>query len=199
MLESMLRRRRAARRAAGNVGRPVVDTVTRPAVRRARRRAVQPQLHWSRLAPPRRRRDPQPAPDHLDWHGCFEAYAAAKAQIWRGAGTVAIGNADDPGSPRRLPGRARAAGLGFTLGAPGAGQLGWSAACWSTARSATGRAGRRRRRAPGRPPHNVANALAAAALARPYGVPATAVRAGLRTSVPARTAIELVAEVAGIR
>ena len=48
-------------------------------------------------------------------------------------------------------------------------------------------------------PHNVANALAAAALARAYGVPADAVRAGLRGFVPDRHRNERVAEVAGVR
>ncbi len=38
------------------------------------------------------------APDHLDWHGSFEAYAAAKARIYAGQGSVDVhvGNRDDP-------------------------------------------------------------------------------------------------------
>ncbi len=38
------------------------------------------------------------APDHLDWHGSVGAYADAKARIFehQSAGDVAIGNADDP-------------------------------------------------------------------------------------------------------
>jgi UDP-N-acetylmuramoylalanine--D-glutamate ligase len=48
-------------------------------------------------------------------------------------------------------------------------------------------------------PHNVANALAAAALARAYGVAPTAVREGLRSFVPAGHRIAEVAEVDGIR
>jgi UDP-N-acetylmuramoylalanine--D-glutamate ligase len=47
-------------------------------------------------------------------------------------------------------------------------------------------------------PHNVANALAAAALARAFGVPATAVRDGLRTFRPDAHRIAHVAEVAGV-
>jgi UDP-N-acetylmuramoylalanine--D-glutamate ligase len=37
------------------------------------------------------------APDHLDWHGSFEAYAAAKARIFarQGAGDTHVGNRDD--------------------------------------------------------------------------------------------------------
>ena len=38
------------------------------------------------------------APDHLDWHGSFEAYAAAKARVYvnQGDGDTHIGNGDDP-------------------------------------------------------------------------------------------------------
>jgi UDP-N-acetylmuramoylalanine--D-glutamate ligase len=47
-------------------------------------------------------------------------------------------------------------------------------------------------------PHNVANALAAAALARSYGVDATHVRDGLRSFVPAPHRIATVGEFNGI-
>ena len=47
------------------------------------------------------------APDHLDWHGSFEAYVAAKAKIFarQGAGDVHVGNRDDAeaGGCRRAP------------------------------------------------------------------------------------------------
>jgi len=48
-------------------------------------------------------------------------------------------------------------------------------------------------------PHLVANALAAAALARSFGVPATAVRDGLRTTSLGAHKIQLVADRAGVR
>jgi len=40
------------------------------------------------------------APDHLDWHGSFEAYAAAKARILerQTPGDVVVFDADDPGA-----------------------------------------------------------------------------------------------------
>ncbi|MFE0427630.1 glutamate ligase domain-containing protein, partial [Streptomyces sp. NPDC058953] len=47
-------------------------------------------------------------------------------------------------------------------------------------------------------PHNIANALAAAALARAYGVPASAVRDGLRAFRPDPHRIEKVADVDGV-
>jgi UDP-N-acetylmuramoylalanine--D-glutamate ligase len=48
-------------------------------------------------------------------------------------------------------------------------------------------------------PHNVANALAAAALARSYGVRPTAVRDGLRTVTLGAHKIQTIAETGGIR
>jgi UDP-N-acetylmuramoylalanine--D-glutamate ligase len=38
------------------------------------------------------------APDHLDWHGSIEHYAAAKARIWenQSADDLAVANAEDP-------------------------------------------------------------------------------------------------------
>ena len=47
-------------------------------------------------------------------------------------------------------------------------------------------------------PHNVANALAAAALARAFGVPASAVRDGLRSFQPAAHRIAAVGSAAGV-
>jgi len=44
------------------------------------------------------------APDHLDWHGSVAAYADAKARIFehQSTGDVAIGNADDPAVMKAL-------------------------------------------------------------------------------------------------
>ena len=135
------------------------------------------QLHWSSTLAPQAGALLNLADDHLDWHGGFDALrrgqdAPSGAAADRG---VAVGNLDDPRGGRELLGRgAAAARSAFTLGEPPPGSVG----------VVDGRAGRPRPAtatrielaavADVRPAgaHNVANALAAAALARAYGVAA---------------------------
>jgi UDP-N-acetylmuramoylalanine--D-glutamate ligase len=197
MLESMLRAAGERAVATGNVGLPVVDAV----------RADPPydvlavelssfQLHSAPSVRPEAGALLNLAPDHLDWHGGFEPYAADKERIWTGAATVAIGNADDPEVAKRL---ARAPGrqVSFTLGAPGPEQLG---VVGGTLVDRAFGGGELAAAAGVRPagPHNVANALAAAALARAHGVAPAAIRQGLADFVPDRHRNERVAEIAGV-
>ncbi|WP_433497010.1 UDP-N-acetylmuramoyl-L-alanine--D-glutamate ligase [Sphaerimonospora sp. CA-214678] len=157
------------------------------------------QLHWSRSLAPFAAAVLNVAPDHLDWHGSLEEYAAAKALIYTDAQTV-IYNADDEWSTTLA---APYRGVGFTLGVPRPGQLGVvedllvdRAFTADPAREAAELASL----ADVRPfaPHNVANALAAAALARAYGVPPEAVRRGLARFVPDPHRIAHVATVRGV-
>src|SRR5690606_8243510 len=76
---------------------------------------------WSRTLAPTAAALLNLAEDHLEWHGSFAAYVAAKREIWRGVppGT-AVGNLDDPRVVEILPARR----VGFTLHPPGPGQLG---------------------------------------------------------------------------
>jgi UDP-N-acetylmuramoylalanine--D-glutamate ligase len=78
------------------------------------------------------------APDHLDWHGSFDAYAAAKARVFalQGAADVHVGNLDDEASAA-ISRSARCEVRWFTIGEPsedGAGirdgrlTAGWSGA-----------------------------------------------------------------------
>jgi UDP-N-acetylmuramoylalanine--D-glutamate ligase len=65
------------------------------------------------------------APDHLDWHGSFAAYAAAKARVYarQGEGDVHVGNLDDAGAAamsRRAPCPVR----WFREGSPRPGEVG---------------------------------------------------------------------------
>jgi UDP-N-acetylmuramoylalanine--D-glutamate ligase len=130
------------------------------------------------------------APDHLDRHGTFEAYRAAKLQVFARQGNddvavapVGLGIEDLGGCARRVCfGAAPEADL-----ADRAGQLWWG----DEPLLATGEI--RLRGA-----HNRANAMAAAAICLARGVEADAVRAGLRTFAGVEHRLEEVARVGGV-
>lgn len=180
MLSSMLLAAGLRAAAVGNVGAPLIDAVVAelPYDVLAVELSSQ-QLHFAPSIRPAAGVLLNLAPDHLDWHGSLEAYEHAKAAVW--AGGIAIGNADDPRVAAQLP----ADGIGFTLGEPGEGQLGVaddhlvSRAFGDDALVLAGVAQVRPAGA-----HNVADALAAAALARAHRVGADAITAGLRMFVP---------------
>jgi UDP-N-acetylmuramoylalanine--D-glutamate ligase len=187
--------------AVGNVGTPIVEVVAGTGTDAAKPYDVLAvelssfQLHWSSSLKPYAATVLNVAPDHIDWHGSLEAYAADKAKIFA-PGTLAVVNVDDEWSSRLGERAERSAG--FTLGTPRAGQLGVvddllvdRAFTADPVREAAELAAL----TDVKPfaPHNVANALAAAALARAYGVPADAVGEGLRGFTPDPHRIEHVA------
>lgn len=134
------------------------------------------------------------AEDHLDWHGTFDAYAAAKISLLDKS-TTAILNGDDSEIVSRANhwlGRK----VFFSLNTPAPGEIGiveellvdrafvadpMEAAmfCELTEVSPT-------------VPHNVANALAAAGLARVVGVDHEKIREAIKSFVPGRHRIETV-------
>jgi len=186
--------------AVGNVGTPIVEAVTGEPYDVLAVELSSFQLHWSSSVRPYAATVLNVAPDHIDWHGSLEAYAADKAKIFA-PGTLAVVNVDDEWSTR-LGERAERS-VGFTLGSPRAGQLGVvedllvdRAFTADPVREAAELA----ELADVRPyaPHNVANALAAAALARAFGVPVDAVREGLRRFTPDPHRIELIATVGDV-
>ncbi|HEY7101365.1 MAG TPA: UDP-N-acetylmuramoyl-L-alanine--D-glutamate ligase [Mycobacteriales bacterium] len=198
MLESMLRAAGERAVATGNVGLPVVDAVTAdPPYDVLAVELSSFQLHSAPSVRPAAAAILNLAPDHLDWHGDFEAYAAAKELIWAGEKTVAIGNADDPEVARRLvaaPGRQ----VSVTLAEPGPDQLGVRAGRLVDRAFGGGELAAAAEVCPAGP-HNVANALAAAALARAHGLDPAAVAQGLRAFVPDPHRNEPVGDVAGVR
>ena len=191
--------------AAGNVGLSVVDAVGEqepyPVL------AVELssfQLYWSQSVRPLAAVVLNVAAHHLDWHGDIESYALAKGRVYA-PGTVAVCNADDARSRALAAAAAPYARrvVGFRLGEPGPGELGVTGGVLLD--RAFGDPGG----ADGvvladvadvRPaaPHNVADALAAAALARAYGIPPEAVSGGLERFRPAPHRMSLVASVAGV-
>jgi UDP-N-acetylmuramoylalanine--D-glutamate ligase len=188
MLDAMLKAAGLQSVAAGNIGKPLVEVVGSDAYDVVAVELSSFQLHWSSTVAPLAAAVLNVAPDHLDWHGSLEAYGAAKAKIWS-ASTLAVANADDPGAAELLASVSPSRRVTFTLDAPRRGQLGVveellvdrafvddpdHGAMELATLDDLALAGS----------HNVANALAAAALARAYGVQPSAVRDGLRGVVP---------------
>ncbi|MBB5869370.1 UDP-N-acetylmuramoylalanine--D-glutamate ligase [Allocatelliglobosispora scoriae] len=187
MLASILRAAGLRTAALGNIGEPLVDLPDDYAVLAVELSSFQ--LHWSSTLAPQAGALLNLAPDHLEWHGDIDAYGGAKTAVWRGP--VAVGNLDDPWVRAQLaqaPGRH----VGFTLGADASGSFGVVDG-WLVTPDGT----RIVEAAVIRPAgaHNVANALAAAALAVAHGVPVEAIRAGLEAYLPEHHRNEFVATV----
>lgn len=185
MLESILRAAGVDAVACGNNGLPVLEAV-RAGYRVLVVELSSFQLHWSPQLGPRAAVVLNVSADHLDWHGSLAEYAATKGTVYA-AGTTAVTNADDEWSTRLAAGRA---GVAFTTRAPTGGQLGVMGehlvdrAFGDDAAQSGGTTLARvtEVRPCGR--HNLANALAAAAMARCIGVEAQAVSQGLRAFTP---------------
>ena len=171
MLESILRAAGVDAVACGNVGLPVIDAV------RAGHEVLAVelssfQLHWQSSVRPKAAVVLNVAEDHLDWHGSLDDYAVAKGRIYAGA-ELAVYNVDDVWSTLLAAGHPLP--VGFTLDEPGEHRFGvidgWLVDGDDRLAEVADVP------APGL--HNVANALAAAAMARCHGVRPTAVRDGL--------------------
>ncbi|WP_030748410.1 UDP-N-acetylmuramoyl-L-alanine--D-glutamate ligase [Streptomyces griseus] len=164
------------------------------------------QLHWAPSVRAHSAAVLNLAPDHLDWHGSMEAYAADKGRIYEGNRVACVYNVADPATEdlvREADVEEGCRAIGFTLGTPGPSQLGVvegilvdRAFVENRQKNAQELAEVADVRPPA--PHNIANALAAAALARAFGVDAKAVRDGLRAFRPDPHRIELVEEVGGV-
>jgi UDP-N-acetylmuramoylalanine--D-glutamate ligase len=208
MLESMLAAAGLRTAAVGNIGRPIMEIVLDPepydvlAVELSSH-----QLHWSNSLALHSAAVLNLQPDHLEWHGSFDAYRAAKAKIYAGVQASCVYNVADPATMRLVEEAdvvegARA--IGFTLGIPDRSMLGIvddllvDRAFVEQRKDFALELAKITDVSPPAP-HNVANALAAAALARSFGIPATAVRDGLRRFRVGSHKIEIVADHAGVR
>lgn len=198
--------------AVGNIGVSVLD-----AVLAEQREDAEPydvlavelssyQLHWAPSLRAHSATVLNLAPDHLDWHGSMEAYAADKGRVYRGNTVACVYNAADKATEELV----RAAdveegcrAIGFTLGPPAPSQLGVVDGILVDRAFVADRQKQAQELAEVSDvnppvPHNIANALAAAALARAYGVEPRAVRDGLRAFRPEPHRIARVAEIGGV-
>ncbi|MEU7122786.1 UDP-N-acetylmuramoyl-L-alanine--D-glutamate ligase [Streptomyces zaomyceticus] len=164
------------------------------------------QLHWAPSVRAHSATVLNLAPDHLDWHGSMEAYAADKGRIYEGNQVACVYNVADPATEdlvREADVEEGCRAIGFTLGTPGPSQLGVVEGILVDRAFVPNRqknAQELAEVADVQPPapHNIANALAAAALARAFGVEAKAVRDGLKAFRPDPHRIELVEEIGGV-
>ncbi len=208
MLESMLRAAGLRTAAVGNIGVSLVDAVMDPEGFDVLAIEVgAPQLPFLLTASPLASVCLNIAEDHVDHFGSFEAYVASKARIYANTQVAAVYNVADPVTERMVQEADVVEGcraIGVTLGVPGRSMLGVVDDLLVDRAYIDNRADSALELASVHDvhpfaPHNVFNALAAAALARAAGVPAGAVRDGLRAFEPAGHRIAEVAEANGIR
>jgi UDP-N-acetylmuramoylalanine--D-glutamate ligase len=141
-------------------------------------------------------------PDHVDWHGSVDAYAADKARVLANldAGDTAVIDVDDPGS-RPYAAQLEARGIDVV-------RVSLTHAHASGATVSNGvlvletQGGPVRLVAVGElrilGPHNVSNALAAAAAAHAMGATPAALRTGLATFEPIEHRLEPAGETGGV-
>ena len=212
MLASILQAAGLRAASAGNVGTPLLEAVLHPEPYDVLAVELSSfQLHWQRSVRPVASVCLNLAPDHIDWHGSLEQYRADKAKVYTGTQIACVYNVEDPATQQMVRDADVVEGcraIGFTLGIPGLSMVGMvddvladrafveqrrtSAAELATLADL-------QEHSPSVPPHYVANALAAAALARAYGVGPLSVRDGLRRFVPDPHRIAEVATVHGVR
>ncbi len=207
MLASILKAGGLRTAAVGNIGVSVLDAVLGDEEYDVLAVELSSyQLHWAPSLRAHSAAVLNLAPDHLDWHGSMEAYAADKGRIYEGNQVACVYNVADKATEdlvREADVEEGCRAIGFTLGSPAPSQLGVvdgilvdRAFVEDRQKNAQELAEVADVNPPA--PHNIANALAAAALARAFGVPAKAVRDGLRAFTPDAHRIAHVADVDGV-
>ena len=147
--------------------------------------------------------------DHLDWHGDFETYVAAKAKVFENTQVACIYNVADKATERALEQAdviegARA--IGFTVGVPAISQIGFAEEILCDRAFLNNRQNEALQLAEigdiqsigVLTPHLLANVAAAAALARSFDISPEHIRAAILSFRLDAHRIELVAEHEGI-
>ncbi|MFN8189703.1 MAG: UDP-N-acetylmuramoyl-L-alanine--D-glutamate ligase [Nocardioidaceae bacterium] len=207
MLDAILQAAGLRSAAVGNVGRPIVEAVMDPTPYDVFAVELSSfQLHYTDSMSAESAAVLNVAEDHLDWYASMADYAADKGRIYERVSRACVYNAADPETERLVREAdviegARA--IGFTLDVPPVGMLGVvddilvdRAFIEDRANSAAELCTLEDLASPA--PHFVANALAAAALARAHGVSQAAVRDGLRGFRPDGHRIATIATVGDI-
>ena len=208
MTESMLRAAGLRAIAAGNVGTPILDAIRDPEGYDAIAVELSSfQLHWTYSMSPLASVCLNIAEDHVDWHGSFEAYMADKAKIYENTQVACIYNAEQYETEHMVEEADVIEGcraIGFTTGVPAVSMVGVvegllvDRAFIEQRKDSAAELAAMADLGEYAPRHMVANALAAAALVRAYGVEPAAVRDGLRAYSPGDHRIQPVAHLQDI-
>lgn len=218
MLAAILRAAGLRTAAVGNVGRSLVEAVLDPALDVLAVELSSFQLHFTHTMSLQAGAVLNVAPDHLDWHGTLDAYTRDKGRIYERVQVACVYNVADPATEelvREADVVEGARAVGFVVGTPGPGDLGLVDDVLVDRAFHAAHDDPDRRKSAAElgtladlkqlgdlagvvPTHIVADALAAAALARAHGVPAAAVREGLRSFGPSEHRIQRVAEQDGV-
>ncbi|MBM6404119.1 UDP-N-acetylmuramoyl-L-alanine--D-glutamate ligase [Phycicoccus sp. CSK15P-2] len=214
MLTAMLRAAGLRARSVGNVGTAVLEAVMDPEPYDVLAVELSSfQLHWSHSIAPRASVCLNVAPDHVDWHGSLEEYTRAKGRVYANTEVACVYNVQDEVTMHLVEDaevREGCRAVGFTLATPRLSEVGLvddvlaDRAFVEERRTSAAELGtlddlRAGPDAPPPAPHLVANALAAAALARAHGVPPAAVRQGMRDFTPEPHRIADLGVVRGVR
>ena len=211
MLESMLIADGKKAAAVGNIGRPIIEAILDDVEYDAFAVELSSfQLHWMNNVNLHSAVVLNLHADHLEWHAGddgMDRYAADKAKIYHGVTNSCVYNVDEPVTERMVEDAEVVEGaraIGFTLGTPAISMLGVvddlivDRAFVAQRRDSALELAKVSDVQPFAP-HNVANALAAAALARSFGVKATSVAGGLQRLKLAGHRIETIREAGGVR
>ena len=211
MVESMLISGGLRAASCGNIGTPILDVIRDPEgfdVLVVELSSFQ--LHYLGSIQPYSSAVLNLADDHIDWHGSFQAYADTKAKIYENTQIACVYNINDSATEKMVENAdviegARA--IGFTTGLPGRSQVGYvedilcdraflddrsNSALEIATLSDLAEIGVLT-------PHLMANAAAATALARSYGISPESIKNALRNFRLDAHRIELVSEKDGIR
>ncbi len=208
MLESMLRASGLRSTAAGNIGHSLVEVVMDPAGYDVIAVEVgAPQLPFVHSIEPYASVCLNIAEDHLDLFHDFETYKKTKALVYERTQNVALYNAQDSATIAMVENAEVQEGcraVGFTLATPDVGEVGIVGdfivdRAFVETRSTHALEICQVDDVQPAAIHNVANALAAIAMARSYGVTATAIKEGLVAFMPAPHRVSLVREFENVR
>jgi UDP-N-acetylmuramoylalanine--D-glutamate ligase len=200
MIESIFKRSGIKGRTCGNVSSTVIEAVCRP--EKIDFLAIELssfQIEWSNQAKFEAIALLNISEDHLDWHGSFENYVQAKLKLIKLAKIVVANKSDDELSIRLKNSKV----IWYSLNTPAPGELGLvedilvDRAFGGSEEKAHEIATLADINPP--VPHNVSNALAAAALMLSIGADYDVIKLGLSSFTPDHHRMELVIEKDGVK